>query len=179
MATIPNVAVPLFAGRSVEVGTTVKLRVLDTPGHTKAHVCLASELGAPALFSGDTLFNAGAGNCRFGGDVHDMYRTFSDQLALLPDDTKIYPGHDYIINNLNFALSVEPENTFARQLLDAVSTQSPEDRLVTTMATERRINPFFRLGSAEINASLKALFPDMKTDPEAVFVALRGLRDDW
>jgi len=179
MATIPNVDVPLRAGHTIEVGTTVKLRVLDTPGHTKAHVCLASDLGEPALFSGDTLFNAGSGNCRFGGDPHDMYRTFVEQLAFLPDNTNVYPGHDYIINNLKFALSVEPNNGFAKQLLAQVGAQSPDNRLVKTLAIEKKMNPFFRLDSQEITASLKQRFPDMNEDPETVFVTLRSVRDDW
>ncbi len=179
MATIPNVDIPLRAGKPVQVGNTVKLRVLDTPGHTRAHVCLASEIGAPSLFSGDTLFNAGSGNCRFGGDPHDMYRTFVEQLAVLPDETNVYPGHDYIINNLKFSLSVEPGNDFADQLLAQVSDQGPDDRLVTTMAVEKRMNPFFRLDSREITASLKERFPDMNEDPETVFVNLRSVRDDW
>ncbi len=179
MATIPNVDIPLLAGQIIEVGNTVKLRVLDTPGHTKAHVCLASEICTPSLFCGDTLFNAGSGNCRFGGDPHDMYKTFVEQLTVLPDETKVYPGHDYIINNLKFSLSVEPNNGFATQLLAKVGDQSPEDRLVTTMAIEKKMNPFFRLDNQEITAGLKKRFPDMNEDPEAVFVNLRCVRDDW
>lgn len=179
IATIPNVDIALRAGQTVQVGNTAILRVLDTPGHTKAHVCLASETGAASLFSGDTLFNAGSGNCRFGGDPHDMYRTFVEQLAFLPDETRIYPGHDYIINNLKFSLSVEPTNDFARQLLAQVSDQDPNDRLVTTMAVEKKMNPFFRLDSREITLNLKERFPDMDEDPETVFVNLRSVRDDW
>ncbi|KZL18642.1 Hydroxyacylglutathione hydrolase [Pseudovibrio axinellae] len=179
MATIPNASVPLLAGQAVEAGTTVKLHVLHTPGHTRAHVCLLSEIGAPSLFSGDTLFNAGSGNCKFGGDPHDMYRTFVDQLALLPDETCVYPGHDYIINNLSFALSVEPDNDLAKRMLGDLETQSPHKRQMTTMAMEKQINPFFRSESPSIKTTLKAQFPDMNDDPETVFVTLRRLRDDW
>src|SRR3546814_5294660 len=86
------------AGDVVSVGRTVELEVLDTPGHTMSHVCLLSRSDQPCLFSGDTLFNAGAGNCHNGGHPQQLYRTFAEQLAKLPETTRIYPGHDYIAN---------------------------------------------------------------------------------
>jgi len=179
VGSIPNVDVALKAGDKIEVGSTVRLRVLDTPGHTKAHVCLASEIGEPALFCGDTLFNASAGNCKYGGSVKDMYQTFVTQLAALPDDTAIYPGHDYIVNNLSFSLSMEPNNTLAQELLAQVKDQTPDTRLVTTMALEKKMNPFFRLDNKEIIGSLTTKFPQQKNDPESVFTALRSVRDHW
>ena len=78
------------------------------------HICLRSHGDQPALFSGDTLFNAGAGNCHNGGDPTTLYATFADQLARLPDDTRVYPGHDYIENNLRFTLEREPDNAAAQ-----------------------------------------------------------------
>jgi len=179
MNSIPDVSVGLSAGDIVEVGTTVRLRVLDTPGHTLAHVCLLSELGDPSLFCGDTLFNACAGNCRLGGSVPHMYKTFADQLAELPDDTSVYPGHDYIVNNLNFSLAREPSNVFAKELLTKVEAETPEDRTVTTMAIEKKMNPFFRLDNEEIISALKTEFPDQELDAESVFTSLRSLRDKW
>ena len=82
------------------------------------HICLRSHGDRPALFSGDTLFNAGAGNCHNGGNPEDLYATFVDQLARLPDDTQVYPGHDYIENNLRFTLAREPDNTAANAMTD-------------------------------------------------------------
>ena len=76
----------LSAGDVVKVGKTVELEALDTPGHTMSHVCLLSHTDQPALFCGDTLFNAGAGNCHNGGHPAELYKTFSGQLAKLPDD---------------------------------------------------------------------------------------------
>ncbi len=177
--SIPNVDVGLGAGDVVEAGTQIRLRVLDTPGHTMAHVCLLSENGTSALFCGDTLFNASSGNCHYGGDVRVMYRTFVEQLAVLPDDTKVYPGHDYMVNNLKFSLSREPNNTTARLLLSETEGQSPENRTVTTLGLEKRINPFFRLDNQEIIGQLRGDFNDLQEDPESVFVCLRSLRDKW
>ncbi len=90
--TIPGMTRGLSAGDVIKVGKTVDLEVLDTPGHTMCHVCLRSHTDQPALFCGDTLFNAGAGNCHNGGHPAELYRTFSEQLAQLPDSTSDLPG---------------------------------------------------------------------------------------
>ena len=74
------------------------------------HICLFAHADTPALFSGDTLFNAGAGNCQGGGDPDALYTTFATQLAKLPDATRLYAGHDYLQNNLGFTLDREPGN---------------------------------------------------------------------
>jgi len=176
---IPDVDVGLRAGDGVEVGNTVRLRVLDTPGHTLAHVCLVTETGQPSMFCGDTLFNASAGNCKYGGDVQQMYKTYVEQFNVLPGSTRIYPGHDYIVNNLNFALSLEPGNQFARDLLAEVKEQDPDQRLVTSLAMEKEMNPFFRLDNQEIIRNLRDHITDLQSDPQSVFIGLRSVRDDW
>ena len=86
---IPNMDRGVGAGDVVKVGKTVELECLDTPGHTMSHICVLSHTDQPALFSGDTLFNAGAGNCHNGGHPHELYETFESQLEKLPDDTLI------------------------------------------------------------------------------------------
>lgn len=179
--TIAGVDVGLAAGDVVKVGKTVELLALDTPGHTMSHVCLLSQTDEPGLFSGDTLFNAGAGNCHNGGHAHELYETFASQLSQLADNTKIYPGHDYITNNLEFTLSREPDNARAKALLAEIKDQDPETALVSTFGLEKEINTFFRLQNPSVIAALKAEFPDMEDDPDplTVFVALRELRNKW
>src|SRR4249919_3324714 len=134
---IADMARGLSAGDVVKVGKTVELEVLDTPGHTMCHVCLLSHTNQPVLLCGDTLFNAGAGNCHNGGDPAELYKTFSGQLARLPASTHIYPGHDYIENNLRFTLDREPDNAAARAMLDGVSGQDPGRAYVSTIDVER------------------------------------------
>ena len=99
-ARIGGVDQGLAAGDVIRVGHSVELECLDTPGHTLSHVCLLAHADGQALFSGDTLFNAGVGNCRNGGDPQRLYETCARQLARLPDTTRIHPGHDYLQNNL-------------------------------------------------------------------------------
>jgi hydroxyacylglutathione hydrolase len=171
----------LKAGDIVKVGKRVELECLDTPGHTMCHICLRSHTDQPALFSGDTLFNAGAGNCHNGGDPAALYATFVEQLAKLPGDTRVYPGHDYIENNLKFTLSREPDNAAAKALLPQVAGHDPATSLVSTLADEKRVNAFFRLGSASLIAALRQSFPELPEQPDAktVFIKLRELRNQW
>ena len=178
---IADMARGLGAGDIVKVGKTVELEVLDTPGHTMSHVCLLSHTDQPALLCGDTLFNAGAGNCHHGGHPAELYKTFSEQLARLPPSTLIYPGHDYIENNLRFTLNREPDNESAREMLDQLTDQDPNRALVTTLEVERQINTFFRLTSPTVIAKLREAFPDLpaKPDQRTVFLKLRELRNSW
>ncbi|MBS0592798.1 MAG: hydroxyacylglutathione hydrolase [Proteobacteria bacterium] len=171
----------LAAGDVVKVGKSVELECLDTPGHTLCHVCLRAHGDQPAIFSGDTLFNAGAGNCHNGGDPRLLFATFVEQLAKLPENTRVYPGHDYVENNLGFTLDREPDNADARALLPQVQGHDPEASAVWTLAEEKRFNTFFRLQSPGVIARLRERFPDLpeQPDPQTVFVKLRELRNSW
>ena len=180
-AKIAGVDRGVKAGDVIKVGKHIELECLDTPGHTMCHICLRSHTDQPAIFSGDTLFNAGAGNCHNGGDAGELFTTFAKQLAALPDDTRVYPGHDYIENNLRFTQAREPDNAAAKSLLEKIAGQDPANGVVTTMADEKRINVFFRLGSASVIAALREHFADLPAalDPRTVFVKLRELRNQW
>ena len=173
----------LADGDLVRIGRSVQLRCLDTPGHTRAHLCLYGEAAgseAPALFSGDTLFNAGAGNCH-SGDPLLLYQTFAGCLARLPDATRLFPGHEYLLRNLDFTLDREPSNAAARDMLQRCSKLSAEAMPVTTLGEERRFNVFFRLDSPEVLAGLRRVRADWTTDPapREAFLALRELRNHW
>ena len=178
---IPGMDQGLDAGDVVKVGRSVDLEVLDTPGHTMSHVCLLSRTDQPALFCGDTLFNAGAGNCHNGGHPNELYHTFAEQLSRLPDETLIYPGHDYIANNLRFTLDREPDNRDAETLLGDVEDQDTDRALVSTLALEKKINTFFRLQNPTVIARLREAFPDLPETPgpKEVFLKLRELRNSW
>ncbi len=178
---IPGIDRGLGAGDVIKLGKTVEMEVLDTPGHTMSHICLLTHSDQPALICGDTLFNAGAGNCHNGGHPNELYKTFAGQLDKLPDDTLIYPGHDYIVNNLRFTLDREPDNARARALLNDVLDQDPGHALVSTLGLEKEINTFFRLRSPSVIAELRKNFPDLPDhpDPRTVFLKLRELRNSW
>ena len=127
------------------------------------------------------MFNAGAGNCHHGGHPEELYDTFARQLAQLADNTLIYPGHDYLSNNLGFTLDREPDNERARLLLSDVRDQDPNAALVTSLGLEKEINTFFRLRNPSLIATLRDAFPDLPEHPEprTVFLKLRELRNSW
>ncbi len=179
--SIPGIDIGLKAGDKIKIGKTVELEALDTPGHTMSHVCLLGHADQPALVCGDTLFNAGAGNCHGGGHPAELYQTFVGQLAKLPDETLIYPGHDYIENNLNFTLDREPDNQRAASLLPEVKQQDTHAPRVTTIGLEKEINAFFRLHNPTVVKRLREAFPDLPDDPDPkeVFIRLRELRNSW
>ena len=179
--SIPGIDRGLAAGDVISVGNTVELECLDTPGHTMSHICILSHTDQPALFCGDTLFNAGAGNCHNGGHPEELFDTFASQLAILGDDTLVYPGHDYLSNNLEFTLDREPDNERAKTLLGDVASQDPAEAMVTTLGLEKEINTFFRLHSPSVIQALREVFPDMGDAPDSktVFLKLRQLRNDW
>ena len=171
----------LAKGDLIRVGRSVELECLDTPGHTMTHVCLLSHTETPALFCGDTLFNAGAGNCYNGGKPEALYDTFVTQLARLPERTQVCPGHEYLARNLEFTLDREPGNQDAAELLPGARAAEPAAARVTTLGEEKRINTFLRLQSPQLILRLREKFPDLPEHPDArtVFVRLRELRNRW
>jgi hydroxyacylglutathione hydrolase len=146
-----------------------------------AHICLLGHGDSPALFCGDTLFNAGAGNCHNGGNPEALYDTFVTQLGRLPDHTRVFPGHEYLARNLEFTLDREPDNAKAKTLLASARDAEPAQTTVTTLGQEKEINTFLRLQNPSVIAGLRAAFPDLEERPDArtVFVKLRELRNRW
>ena len=135
-----------------------QLIVLDTPGHTFAHVCLLLRGHNSSVVTGDTLFNGGVGNCHNGGDPRVLFKTISSHFQNMNDDIRLYPGHEYMENNLLFTLQYEPENKQAKELLARV--RQTEDFLVNTIGDEKKINIFLR-------------------SDEDSFLHYRRLRDKW
>jgi hydroxyacylglutathione hydrolase len=161
---------------SITLNDTFSLETLDTPGHTMDHqVFIWKEKEKPlALFSGDTLFNSGVGNCRNGGDVNFLYKT-TGELMKLPESTLLYPGHDYRKRNLEFALSVEPENQIIKDKLSNLSGHPTEDLEPVSLGEEKKVNPFLRLSSDEIRQTVM----NADTNEKELFIQLRSLRDKW
>ncbi|RPH05357.1 MAG: hydroxyacylglutathione hydrolase [Alphaproteobacteria bacterium TMED93] len=178
--SIPNIDYGLNAGDFVKFGKSIEIEILDTPGHTMSHLCLLVRGEHNSLFCGDTLFNAGAGNCHNGGDPISLYETFYNQLIKLEKNTKIYPGHDYLKNNLEFTLSLEPENKKAIDLLTKAKSEDFSINYVSSLKNELNINTFFRLKETSIINSIIDKGEELKDNsPMEVFLALRRLRNNW
>lgn len=180
-ARIGDVDRGLVAGDVIRVGRSVELESLDTPGHTLTHVCLLAHGAEAALFSGDTLFNAGVGNCHNGGDPSLLYGTCHTLLARLGASTKIYPGHDYLMNNLRFTLNVEPSNPTAGAWLERCKALAAETMPVLTLSDELTVNSFFRLNEPGLREGLRQRVPELAAgaSEREVFLRLRELRNKW
>ncbi len=175
---IPGLSRALLANEIIELGNKNQMLVLDTPGHTFAHLCfvLKDNGVAQAVFTGDTLFNAGVGHCRGGGDEEVLYKTITKYFQNMDDDIIVYPGHDYLENNLKFTLKFEPDNRKAQDWLERVlSPDYLPGSLQTTIGNEKSFNTFMRLDNLAIINSLKLDSPE----PKQVFLELRALRDKW
>lgn len=167
----------------LDLGHGQAIRFLDTPGHTPDHLAFLWERNyqVNGLFSGDTLFNSGVGNCRDRGDVGALYET-TNRLKTLDDGVILYPGHDYVLKNLLFAKSCEPENPDIDEALRMVKQSDSEKGMQWTLGQEKKVNPFFRLNSEEIRQKL--ITSETELDNEGslerlLFETLRSLRDKW
>ncbi|XP_061713115.1 hydroxyacylglutathione hydrolase, mitochondrial [Cydia pomonella] len=128
----------------------LNVQCLFTPCHTAGHICYfvsAPEEGSdPAVFTGDTLFLGGCGRF-FEGTADQMYRALVEILSKLPDQTKVFCGHEYTLQNLKFASFVEPENEEIKKKI----AWSEHKRMLgkptvpSTIAEEKLYNPFMRV----------------------------------
>ncbi|PJZ26191.1 hydroxyacylglutathione hydrolase [Leptospira hartskeerlii] len=162
------------------------LQVIYTPGHTFAHVCLLQiENGSIyAVFTGDTIFNSGVGNCTRGGDPKTLYETVLKEFQNLPGNVRLYPGHDYLKNNLKFSLAIDPSNEAAAKALSkAESLKEDQEFWTTNFSEERTFNPFFLVFDPKENLVSgirnKTQNQSLVSDPQTLFIALRSLRDKW
>ncbi|MDR2128284.1 MAG: hydroxyacylglutathione hydrolase [Burkholderiaceae bacterium] len=158
--------------------------VLDVPGHTSGDVAYfcADVDGAGLLFSGDTLFSAGCGRV-FEGTPAQMLAAL-DRLAALPGHTRVCCAHEYTLDNLRFALAVEPGNSALAAHLRHCEPlrQQGKPTLPSTIALERAINPFLRSRQASVAQAVCAHAPPgsiQTTDEVAVFAALREWKNNF
>ena len=165
--------------RPVSEGDTVSVpelgasfSVLDIPGHTRAHIAY---YGAGSLFCGDTLFACGCGRL-FEGTAEQMYRSLQ-KLSSLPEDTKVYCGHEYTLANIGFAKAVEPGNRAlsAREERDRRLRDAGKPTLPSTLRDEKATNPFLRCAEPAVIESANKYLGARIADPVRVFAAIR----DW
>ena len=155
-------------------GLNLTFAVLDTPGHTLGHIAYYCSEHA-LLFCGDTLFGAGCGRL-FEGTPEQMYQSLL-KLAALPPTTKVFCTHEYTMNNINFALTLEPNNL--RLIERCNDTKNLRDinmpSLPSSIELELASNPFLRCNNQEIQASLKL----KKACEVDIFREIRELRNHY
>ncbi len=148
--------------------------IFDVPGHTAGAIAY---YGHGMLFSGDTLFTAGCGRL-FEGTAEQMYLSLT-KLAELPNDTKLYCGHEYTLSNLRFAEMVEPGNTDIKTRIQTTQ-RLRENGLPTVpdiMATELLTNPFLRTDVPGVIAAAESYAGKPLSGGAEVFGAIRAWKD--
>lgn len=146
------------------------VRVLEVPAHTRG--AIAYVIGG-AVFTGDTLFVMGCGRL-FEGTPEMMLHSLN-KIAALPDDTRVYCGHEYALSNGRFALAVEPGNAALQDRMKELTVlrdhQTPS--VPSTIGLEKATNPFLRTSSPEIRAAVGMA----GADDVAVFAEIRRRKD--
>ncbi len=151
----------------------VHFEVISVPGHTLSHIAYH---GHGLLFCGDTLFSVGCGRL-FEGSPAQMLDSL-DRLAALPGDTRVCCGHEYTLANCAFARTLDPDNEALRTRSSQVAALRAQGMptLPVALSDERACNPFLRIDSAALIASLDA---ERRMDRSERFAELRRLKDEF
>ena len=168
---IPALTHPVAQGDKVGIAElSASFSVLDIPGHTRAHVAY---YGLGALFCGDTLFACGCGRV-FEGTPEQMLASLT-KLAALPDETRVYCGHEYTLANIAFARKVDPGNAelAAREERARALRAAGRPTLPSTLGEERATNPFLRWREPAVVESANKYLGARVSDPVRVFAAIR------
>lgn len=170
MHRIPGVTQPVAANTTFEIGG-LTIQCLDATGHTLGHVVYGID---DALFCGDTIFGAGCGRL-FEGSFAQMWHTLS-ALAALDASTKIYCAHEYTIDNLRFAASVDSHNPDlpTRIIHDTQCRKRGQPTIPSTIANELATNPMLRA----LDAQFCATYAPHLT-PLEIFTDIRTQRNAW
>lgn len=149
---IPGIDHPLREGDRITVAGE-EARVIETPGHTAGHISYWLPRSR-VLFCADTLFSLGCGRL-FEGTAATMWSSLEKLLAL-PDDTRIYCGHEYTQANARFALTIDPDNEALQRRAAEVDElrAAGKPTIPSTIAVERATNPFLRPEDPAIRARL-------------------------
>jgi len=171
---IPDASRGLRDGEEIE-GDGFLVTAVHVPGHTLGHLVYRC---ADVLFTGDTLFLGGCGRL-FEGSAAQMFDSLCRKILAFPEETKVYPGHEYTVRTRSFSLSVDPANTRLQELLRE-SKALRSQGLPTVpglLGTEKATNVFLRCADAAVVRSVQARFPDTAGDPLSVFTRLRSMMD--
>ena len=150
--------------------------VLHTPGHTLDHVIYIDDA---AIFTGDTLFSAGCGRL-FEGTAEQMVDSLAS-IKLLSEHLLICPGHEYTLNNLRFAMTIEPDNALLFEHYNWAKKQRSESKLTSplTLKKEKLINPFLRTSEQNLIQCLQKRVKVEQNDPITIFKHLRAIKDEF
>lgn len=173
---VHQVTKPCNNGDTIHIEGFPKFQVTAIPGHTLEHVAFISN---EMVFTGDTLFSAGCGRV-FEGTIEQMLYSLKKLTALNPD-INIYCGHEYTLQNLHFAQTLEPGNAEIQTHLNKILSLRDENKpsLPSKLAIELKINPFLRCNQKEIKSNAEKYAGQLLDSEEAVFQTIREWKNNF
>lgn len=153
-----------------------EFKAIELPGHTTGQLAY---YGIGRVFTGDTLFSAGCGRMFEG--TPEQFADSLERLRGLTVNTHVYCGHEYTLNNLKFAQTIEPNNEFISQHIDQCKKLIEESgiTLPSTIALEREINPFLRLSEPTVIEAAEKHAGKKLNSPAEVFKVIREWKDNF
>ncbi|XP_034480444.1 hydroxyacylglutathione hydrolase, mitochondrial isoform X2 [Drosophila innubila] len=157
----------------------LNVRCLSTPCHTSGHICYhvttSSGTNEGAVFTGDTLFQGGCGRF-FEGTAEEMYDALCAKLSALPDNTKVFCGHEYTLQNMSFARHVEPDNKIIQNRIEWAKLRraSKDPTVPSTIGEEKSWNPFMRVNETTVQKHAGG-----EANPIVTMGALRKEKDNF
>ncbi len=165
-------------GETVEAGG-IALRMLEVPGHTLDHVAWFGHTDAfPVLFCGDTLFSGGCGRL-FEGSAEQMAVSL-ERILSLPDETRLYPAHEYTLANFRFAARLFPDDEAIQKRLAQVEDclAKGQPTLPVTLGLEKRTNVFLRaLTDPVLQRAIQSQTETRLQHPADFFATIRAWKD--
>lgn len=155
------------------------ITALEIPGHTLGHIGYYFDVGDGHFFCGDTVFLGGCGRL-FEGTPAQMNHSINSVIGKLGNDVSLYPAHEYSLSNLEFVESIYPEKEltdykyYLEQKLKSTGTTLP-----STIAMEKRFNPFFRVSDSKFLNELKMIGSIQSVETVSAFGKIRSLKDNY
>jgi len=152
----------------------ISFKVIETPGHTKSHICFYNDQW---LFCGDTLFNIGCGRM-FEGTAVEFVSSLNKLKALNPK-TQVFCTHEYTLSNLEFALSMEPDNNNLLAYSEKIQRirEQGKPSLPTRLEVQLKLNPFLRTTEKSLQKIVSQQSQSQVNSDVQCFMHLRKLKD--
>ncbi len=170
---IPNIDKLLEDNEEFNIGN-IKFTTLFIPGHTTGHIAFYSKT-EKVIFTGDTLFSMGCGRV-FEGTYEQMFESLN-RIKELPEDTKIYCGHEYTQKNIEFCIKYNPNNDLLKKTKNTIEEKlkNGEPSIPSTLLKEKQMNIFLRTDDLDVKNILNL----KKASNLEIFTKLRDLKDNF
>ena len=152
---IPEISI-LVEDNQIWKEDNFEAKIIHIPGHTTGHIGFHF-FNEKMIFTGDTLFSLGCGKI-FEGTYKQMFESLS-KIRNLPDDTKIYCGHEYTLQNSNFCITHDPQNLNLQNKITKIRKKLNDNKptIPTILKDEKECNIFLRAKNVESFSKLRDL----------------------